>query len=144
MHTLTAQIEEILDEQAGHYQTLRRILVRQAARLREDDVVGVGTATVEIRGAMGQIGELEARLTPLIAQWQERPSERDVRIQDAAEALCALVAELQDLRAQNEELAKTAMDRRRREMMALSAGANAVRGYSPRPSEEARFVDKKR
>lgn len=144
MDTLIAQIQEILDEQTERYQTLRRTLLRQGICLRQDDIAGVGTATAEIREGMKQVSVLEARLTPLVAQWRGRPLEKEDPIPDAAEAVRALVLELQDLRAQNEGLAKSAMDRIRQEMMALSVGANAVRGYSPRPSDEARFVDRKR
>lgn len=141
MDTLTAQIEEILDGQTERYETLRRTLLRQGACLRQDDVVGAGTATAEIREVMKQVSALEARLTPLVARW--RASEGGGPLPEMAEAARALVLELEGLRVQNEGLAKSAMDRVRREMVALSVGANAVRGYSPRPSDGARFVDRK-
>jgi hypothetical protein len=143
MDPLTEQIKDILDEQKERYQTLRRTLLRQRVCLRQEDVVGVGTATEEIREAMRQVAALEARLTPLVARWRERPAEREDPIPDAVEAVRALILELQDLRAQNEGLARSAMDRVRQEMVTLSVGANAVRGYGPRPSDQARFLDRK-
>ena len=143
MDTLTEQIQEILDEQTERYQTLRRTLLRQRVCLRQDDTVGVGTATAEIREAMRQVSVLEARFTPLVARWRERPSGGEDAIPDAVEAIRRLVLELQDLKAQNEGLAKSAMDRIRQEMLTLGLGANAVRGYSPRPSDRARFLDRK-
>lgn len=142
MDTLTGQIQAILDEQAGRYETLRRTLLRQGACLRQGDVVGVGAANAEIREAVKQGSALEARLAPLLARWRERSPETGDPLQERAEAVRALVLEVEGLRARNEGLAKSAMERIRREMVALSVGANAVRGYSPRPSDGARFVDR--
>ncbi len=144
MDTLTEQIKDILDEQMVRYRTLRRTLLRQRVCLRQDDIVGVGTATAEIREAMKQVSVLEARLTPLVIQWREQPPKKEDPIPDAVEAIRALILELQDLRTQNEGLAKSEMDRVRQEMLTLSVGANAVRGYSQRPSDQARFVDRTR
>jgi len=142
MGRLTEQIQEILDEQAERCEALRRTLLRQGACLRQGDVVGIGAANAEIREAVKQGAALEARLAPLLAQWREGASEGGGSLQERAEAVRALVLEVEGLRVRNEGLAKSAMERIRREMVALSVGANAARGYTPRPSDEARFVDR--
>jgi len=142
--SLTEQIEAILDEQKARYETLKRTLRRQAACLRQDDVLGVGAASVEIREVMDQVSALEARLTPLAEQWRKVSAGEGNSVSKRVESIRELLTELQDMKAQNERLARAAMDRRRQEMTALSAGANAARGYSPRPSNEARFVDRLR
>jgi phage-related minor tail protein len=142
--SLTEQIQAILDEQKARYETLRRILLRQAACLRRDDILGVGTATVEVREVVDRVSALEVRLNPLVARWREHPAGEGDRVHERAEAIRELLVELQDMKSQNECLARSAMGRRRQEMAALSAGANAARGYIPRPSNEARFVDRLR
>jgi hypothetical protein len=142
MERLSEQIQEILDEQAGRCERLRRTLLRQGTCLRQGDVVGVGAANAEIREAVKQGSALEARLTPLLARWREGSSETGGPLQERAEAVHALVLEVEGLRARNEGLAKSAMERIRREMVALSVGANAARGYSPRPPDGARFLDR--
>lgn len=142
MERLSEQIQEILDEQAGRCERLRRTLLRQGACLWQGDVVGVGAANAEIREAVKQGSALEARLAPLLARWREQASERGGSLQERAEAVRALVLEVEGLRARNEGLAKSAMERIRREMVALSVGANAARGYSPRPPDGARFLDR--
>ena len=144
MDALTQQIADLLDEQETRYQTLKRILARQVACLQRADLAGVGTTNAEIREAMGQLARLETRLTPLVRPWQERPEAAGSPISEKAEAMCAMVTDLQNLRAQSEGLTKALMARTRQEMMSLSAGAQAVRGYAPRPPEEARFVDRTR
>lgn len=144
MDALTQQITDLLDEQETRYRTLKRILARQVACLQRADLAGVGTTNAEIREAMGQLAGIETRLTPLVRQWQERPEAAGGPISEKAQAMCAMVTDLQDLRMQSEGLTKAMMDRTRQEMMSLSAGAQAARGYAPRPPEEARFVDRTR
>ena len=143
MEPVNEQILEILDAQAEHYQDLLGILDRQARCLRQDDLVGVGTATAEVRRVMERAGKLGLRLSPLVAGWG-KGDETDRRVTGAAEAIRGLIGQLQELRVRNEALARSAMLRKRREMLSLSAGANAVRGYSPRPTAQARFVDRKK
>jgi hypothetical protein len=142
MDTLETQIADLLGEQAERYRTLRRILLRQTACLRRDDVTGVGAATAEIRETVAQAAELEARLGPLVERWRSRGAAGDDRIPEMAREMAETVAGLQDLRAQNEGLAREAMNRRRQEMVQLNAGVQAVRGYTPRPQGRARFVDR--
>ena len=138
------QIVAILEEQAERYRTLRRILLRQTACLRRDDITGVGAATAEIRETVAQVAELEGRMSPLVERWRARRTMESDRIPEMAREMGDTVAELQDLRARNEGLAREAMNRRRQEMVQLSAGVQAVRGYTPRPQDEARFVDRVR
>ena len=64
-----SEILEMLEGQADHYQTLMRIMLRQAECLRKDDLIGVGSATAEIRKVMEHVDGLGNSLTPLIAQW---------------------------------------------------------------------------
>lgn len=142
MNTLTQQITDLLDEQEARYRTLKRILTRQMACLQGGDYVGLGATNAEIREVTGQLAGLETRLTPLVRQWQGRPGGADDLIPEKAQVMCAMVADLQGLRVRNEGLTKVLMDRTRQEMMNLSAGAQAARGYTPKPLEEARFLDR--
>ena len=144
MDALTQQVADLLDEQETRYRTLKRILTRQVACLQRADLAGVGTTNAEIREAMGQLAGIETQLTPLVRKWQERPEAAGSPVSEKAQAMCAMVTDLQGLRAQSEGLTKALMGRTRQEMMNLSAGAQAVRGYAPRPPEEARFVDRTR
>ena len=138
-----SEILEMLEGQADHYQTLMRIMLRQAECLRKDDLIGVGSATAEIRKVMEHVDGLGNSLTPLIAQWGGRV-EMGGRISEVAKSMHRFVAELEELRAKNLSLAKEGMDKRRKMMVTLSTGESAMRGYSPRPSKEARFVDRTR
>lgn len=144
MDALTQQIIDLLKEQEAQYHLLRRILARQTTLIQRDDVGGVEAATAEIRQAMEHLRGLGARLFPFIERWRERPLEKDDPVSERAGAVSALVAELQDLRARNEERIKGMLERRRQDLVSLNTGARALRGYVPRHAESARFVDRMR
>lgn len=140
---LSEQIVDLLGNQEQRYRMLKRILVRQAACLQHGDYSGTLSANAEIREAMGQLAGLEARLTPLILRWRDRPPGEDKgAIPEKALAMSELVSNLEDLRSRNQGLAKSLMENTRQEMVSLSTGAQAARGYAPRPQDEARFVDR--
>ena len=117
------------------YHAMYQLGLEQRACIAREDLEGLGSSCQRLRRLMDRI-RLRQVGRPAVGDGPEELRRR--------EELRRLIAEIQELRRDNEAAAQGLLERTREELRQFQQGRRSLRGYQAAKASEARFIDRVR
>ncbi len=137
---------ELLGRQLALYQELEELSRRQPGLIESDDTDGLLALLAQRQAVIDRLGELNAELGPIRAEWPRLSRTLTERDRDACRETIDGIAGLAQVIAERDALDRSTLERRRSavasELSSLSAGRSAVGAYGPRRADAPRYQDR--